>query len=67
MRPRRHLPPWRRLALEYIAIVLVFVLVFRLTSNTILAIVAMIGTMFLLRATRPKYYQDGPPGPDDRP
>ena len=60
---RRYLPPWRRLLLEYVAMVLAFFAVMALTGMVFVAIIVMIAVMFLLRFTRPKYHEDGS---DDR-
>jgi hypothetical protein len=51
MGPRRF-PGWRRIILEYVAMFLVYVAVMATTKNVVLALVAMIGTMFVGRATR---------------
>ena len=60
---RRYLPPWKRLLLEYLAMVLSFLAVVAITDSPVLGIIVMIVAMFLLRFTRPKYYNDGS---DDR-
>ena len=61
MRPRRHRPTWKRLLLEYVAMLLVYVAVLYLSGGVIIALIAMIASMFVLRATRPN--PDEPPPP----
>lgn len=62
MRPQRHLPPFRRLVLEYIAMALVYFAAWFISGNLIIALVAMVISVFALRATRPKG-GDEPPTP----
>ena len=59
MRPYRHRPSWRRLLLEYLAMFLVYMAAIYLSGEIIIALVAMIVAMFVLRATRPQ--PDEPP------
>ena len=62
MRPRRHRPGWKRLVLEYIAMLAVYFVVFRISNgNVMVALIAMVASLFVLRATRPR--SDEPPPP----
>lgn len=69
MRPRRPLPSIKRMLAEYAAMVLVYIAVFLVGQRVldpssslpmILAVIAMLLTLGVARATRPR--QDLPPG-----
>lgn len=68
MRPRRQLPSIKRMLVEYVAMVMVYFAVLAVTTrffggaNVILAIIAMLATLFVARATRPKNDMPPPPG-----
>lgn len=63
MRPHRRLPSWKRLLIEYAAMVLTYVAVLLVTRNQIIALFAMIAAMFVGRWTRPKAQPPPPPPP----
>ena len=52
-RPRRSLPTFKRLAVEYVVMLAVVLLAVVLTGNLIVAIVAALIAMIGLRMTRP--------------
>lgn len=58
--PGRRRPSWKRLGLEYVAMVLAYVAVWLLTGNLLLAIGATLVVSVLVRLTRPKV-DDSPP------
>lgn len=59
--PRRF-PGWRRILLEYVAMTLVYIAVWVVTKNLILAIIALMAALFVGRATR-----DRGDAPKDKP
>ncbi|MCH7553477.1 MAG: hypothetical protein IIC82_05745 [Chloroflexi bacterium] len=60
MRPRRHLPSWKRLLFEYFAMLFVFFVAWAISGGALgIALIATVVAMFVLRATRPRV--DEPP------
>ena len=53
-RPRRSLPTFKRLAFEYVVMLVVTMAAFVLTGNLLIALVAALIAMVGLRMTRPK-------------
>lgn len=58
--PGRQRPTLKRLALEYLAMILVYIAVYAWTRSLILALVAIIVTTIVIRMMRPKR-EDRPP------
>ena len=54
LRPRRHLPSWKRLLFEYAVMAVVYVVAFFSTGNVLIAFAATLVALFVLRAIRPK-------------